>query len=43
MSPNELIVGEYRLTVVAEFDGVVWFESSIQFFKDPSDSEACAR
>ena len=41
VSPDEIAVGEYTLTVVAEFDGTVWFENSIQFFVDPSDSPTC--
>jgi hypothetical protein len=40
VSPDELGVGEYTLTVVWEFAGSS-YELSSQFFIDPSDSEAC--
>jgi hypothetical protein len=40
MSPDELGVGEYTLTVVWEVAGSS-YELSSQFFIDPSDSEAC--
>lgn len=40
VSPDELGVGEYTLTVVYEFAGSS-YELSSQFFIDPSDSEAC--
>lgn len=36
-------IGEYTLAVVVEFDGTLWFESSIQFFIDPSGSATCAQ
>ena len=35
-------VGEYTLEAVVEYDGSVQFETSIQFFMDPSDSTTCA-
>ena len=41
VSPDDLGVGEYTLTVVAEFDGSTRFENSIQLFMDPSESAAC--
>ncbi len=41
VSPDELGVGEYTLTVVYEFAGSS-YELSSQFFIDPSDSPTCA-
>jgi hypothetical protein len=42
MSPDELGVGEYTLTVAVAFDGSHVFDLSSGFFIDPSDSAACA-
>jgi hypothetical protein len=41
MSPDELGVGEYTLTVVSEIGGST-YETSNQFFIDPSDSVTCS-
>lgn len=41
LSPDELGVGEYTLTVVYEFDASI-YDNSIQFFIDPSDSATCS-
>ena len=35
-------IGEYTLEAIVEFDGGVQFETSIDFYIDPSDSATCA-